>query len=123
MSSNVKINIPAVAIVEPDDSYNSPVEVTAIAGSTLRAVSMPAKVNNGNVTRDFRITVSNVVNGTVTNVKLQNGANTVESSALTQTITVAPQGTVNATISFEFPAGAPGVPASQCTAVVTSEWV
>lgn len=119
----VTINVPSVPVVEPTTNYTEDITVNANAGATSATVSLGAITNNGNVTRDFTLTVSNVQGGSLAFLGSKDAQGNMQwQPVTTKTVTIAPNAGNEFALEFSVTPNQPGEPAVQVTATITSSW-
>ena len=121
----ITITIPEVAVTSPTaPPAPQNISIVAAEGASVAIADLEAITNDSNVAQTLKVTVSNVVNATVTRVGITNNGNFQSQNNVTEfQTTVQPNKIANAKINFGVTPGAPGDPASEATADYLYEWV
>ena len=122
----ITVTVPAPAVQEPTTAYTTDINVTANAGQNYANAPLGSIQNNGNdpAGRDLKITVDNIVGGSLQNIgiKDQNGDMQYSSTSPHQ-INVPAGASTEVLIIFDVIPPTPGGADDTVTADLTSEWV
>lgn len=121
---NINITVQGQPVQEPTTPPSSAVSVQNNAGQSAVAVDLPQVVNDGNVTRTLRVTVTDLVNCTINRVGMTVGSNfTFQNNVNTFEGVLAPAKQATGHITFNVTPPSAGEPDEEATATYLYEWV
>lgn len=125
----ITVTIDSEPVINATTEWNDPITITDIEPNTngQYVVDIPPQINDGNVAETVEVNVTNVQNGELVNVAVDNPAQGTfqffTPAQLPAQVVIPPNGNATIKLYFTATAGAPGEPAFELTADYDIHWV